>query len=89
MKFIEHVFLLIWREEGMNKTGLGQLDNFAASEAHILRVQIFVRYGGLKHGRIVARKRNRQTTPNAAKQITVPTALERTGNFSQTNRCPV
>jgi hypothetical protein len=27
---------------------------------------------------------NRQTTPNAARQITVPTALERTGNFSQT-----
>ncbi len=27
---------------------------------------------------------NRQTTPNAAKQLTVPTALERTGNFSLT-----
>jgi hypothetical protein len=32
----------------------------------------------------LAHEWNRQTTPNAAKQLTVPTALERGGNFSQT-----
>src|SRR5260370_39443415 len=63
VKVAQQSGLLPIRQKRMVETRFREADEINGVEAHVMRLEVFVAHGRLKHGRIVARQRDRQTAP--------------------------